>query len=475
MRLFTADIHVDMPEDNHDPSFTTCGSQAAKLGGDFRAREVAKQLLIGSHPAFMNMKEIWDKFILDEPPLNAFGTRIRSVGYELLNLAIIVGNLFVVAASTDAELGQAMTGEGGLTFYGTWWWAEMAFLSFFTLDVILKFVAFRLYFFVGTGAFWNNFDFAVVAASWSNVFLRLSGANLTFLRIIKVLRVFRILQALHFLDELRELRLILEAVMFTLNPLVLCLAIIVFFVFLGALYFVQETARFIVQDAADVDQAALLIEYFGGILPAMRTLIMVVSGGFDWVVVEQILAQTGTNARLMLIFFVLFFHVAIWNVVTATFVEKAFRQEDPDPLASALESFAHDDEEKQRLVTIIEELLGDGEDEIDSGQMLRLVKEYRFQVWLLSRRVDLMKADTLFRLMAVSMDKNNVKIPTFVDIVFRIAQPQASALDIAIVRHEMLLCYQAVERAEEIVEHSIERKMHYRRRRPRRDVTTGTA
>jgi hypothetical protein len=332
-----------------------------------------------------------------------------------------------------------------------------------------------LYFFVGTGAFWNNFDFAVVAASWSNVFLRLSGANLTFLRIIKVLRVFRILQALHFLDELRELRLILEAVMFTLNPLVLCLAIIVFFVFLGALYFVQETARFIVQDAADVDQAALLIEYFGGILPAMRTLIMVVSGGFDWVVVEQILAQTGTNARLMLIFFVLFFHVAIWNVVTATFVEKAFRQEDPDPLASALESFAHDEEEKQRLVTIIEELLGDGEDEIDSGQMLRLVKEYRFQVWLLSRRVDLMKADTLFRLMAVSMDKNNVKIPTFVDIVFRIAQPQASALDIAIVRHEMLLCYQAVERAEEIVEHSIERKMHYRRRRPRRDVTTGTA
>jgi len=91
--------------------------------------------------------------------------------------ALILINAVTLGLETD---------QGIMAAYGYWLrWIDKAILMVFTIELVLKFYAYRLRFFtVG----WNIFDFIIVGIAW----LPASG-SLAILRALRILRVLRLL------------------------------------------------------------------------------------------------------------------------------------------------------------------------------------------------------------------------------------------------------------------------------------------
>merc|ERR1712137_1249083 len=64
----------------------------------------------------------------------------------------------------------------------------------------------------------------------------------------------------------------------------------------------------------------------------MMTLLKVTSGGEDWGPYMDTIADTSFTNRVMFIFYILFFIISVWNIVTSIFVDKAMQLAMPGPL-----------------------------------------------------------------------------------------------------------------------------------------------
>jgi voltage-gated sodium channel len=99
--------------------------------------------------------------------------------FEVLVIVVIVLNSIVLGAETYSYVRDTY---GHILF-----WVDMAFLTFFVLEIVLRIFVERVRFFVSG---WNWFDFLIVLASLLPVF-----GNLSALRALRILRALRLLTA----------------------------------------------------------------------------------------------------------------------------------------------------------------------------------------------------------------------------------------------------------------------------------------
>merc|ERR1719203_2159744 len=69
---------------------------------------------------------------------------------------------------------------------------------------------------------------------------------------------------------------------------------------------------------------------FADVSTSILHLFMCVSSGIDWRDFYDIIVPTGPVKCAVFLYVIFFFSVAIWNIVTSTFVEKAFKLAQPD-------------------------------------------------------------------------------------------------------------------------------------------------
>merc|ERR1719394_2178476 len=100
---------------------------------------------------------------------------------------------------------------------------------------------------------------------------------------------------------------------------------IFFFTFLFSVFFVQAIAEHLNSEeraGVAIDQTTLdnFGYWFGTVQGGMISLLMVTTGGTDWIDVWESIAPAGWHASAALVFYILLFTIAVWNVVTSTFV-----------------------------------------------------------------------------------------------------------------------------------------------------------
>merc|ERR1712183_422676 len=121
----------------------------------------------------------------------------------------------------------------------------------------------------------------------------------------------------------------LDCILNCRSALLWVLILLVGFIHLFALIFVQFASNHL-EDPENASDRDALIETFGSVQVAMISLLQATSGGTDWEVQDKLMEKVGPMARISFIFFVLFFVVAIWNIITSIFMEHALRLAMPD-------------------------------------------------------------------------------------------------------------------------------------------------
>jgi voltage-gated sodium channel len=210
--------------------------------------------------------------------------------------------------------------------------SELTFLLLYSLELVLKMIVHRGYFFIGKNASWNTFDFALVCISLESHLLRAQEGtrNLTFLRILRILKMAKFLRVFRLMRFLHELRLIMNSLLGSLVSLFWSVVAMALIFYMFGLVFVQGTTIYFIDMGSDLDPdvEALLRLYFGSVETAIITLFKATTGGDDWTTFYDALLPTANG--WIFITFVCFSHIALMNILTGLFVEKAMKLAEPD-------------------------------------------------------------------------------------------------------------------------------------------------
>merc|ERR1712039_132963 len=91
------------------------------------------------------------------------------------------------------------------------------------------------------------------------------------------------------------------------------------------------------------------------------TLMQSTTGGKDWGLIYKELAEHGGLIAAVFLFFIFFFAIAMWNIMTSVFVDKALRLAQPDLESQALEKSMQDLMDCEELCSLVRESDSTGE------------------------------------------------------------------------------------------------------------------
>eukprot|EP00913_Durusdinium_trenchii_P001216 g1119.t1 len=342
--------------------------------------------------------------------------------------------------------------------------------SFYVVELVLKLMVHRLFFFWNSEMSWNCFDFMLVVFSiFENLFTFLafntgdvaeestgSGVNLAFLRLVRLCRIVKILRVFRTLKFFSELRLMLDCVLGSLMNVMWCVIMLVFVMYVFALLLQQGIVEHLTlvharqepcclrcgavhisrsQDGTDVEQ---LTTYFGSVGSTVVTLFQASTSGVDWNEPYQALRKTGMVMPMAFLGYVAFVfisafgHDPVWNIVTSIFVEKALKLAMPDADMVIVEHQLQDAQDHKMLTKLFKSKSksSDGiEQRLGLEEFRKLVETYEFRSYLQSRGIDIKNAETFFRMLVELQGETTIDATTFANACVRM-KGAATSIDL---------------------------------------------
>eukprot|EP00928_Gymnodinium_smaydae_P054792 TRINITY_DN38500_c0_g1_i1.p1 TRINITY_DN38500_c0_g1~~TRINITY_DN38500_c0_g1_i1.p1 ORF type:complete len:311 (+),score=66.09 TRINITY_DN38500_c0_g1_i1:94-1026(+) len=213
-----------------------------------------------------------------------------------------------------------------------------------------------------------------------------------------------------------ELRLMLECISGCFSALCWALLLLGFLLALFAIYFVQAVASFVRHhpelQEEDIDKYRAA---FGSVQRGMLSLLETTTGGTDWNVHYVLLERIGFFPAALFLFFVMFFTIAVWNIITGLFLEKAMGMAKPDLESLAFERQSQDHRDIKELLILCRGLDADGSGLITFDEFADFMRNEQFRVFFDLRGIDIKDTEMFFRMLC-SLDgmKDAVDLKTFV-------------------------------------------------------------
>jgi len=159
-----------------------------------------------------------------------------------------------------------------------------------------------------------------------------SEGNITFVRIVRLLKVAKILRALRVVRVFKELAVLVESLAKCIFSVFWAFMMLLLVLYMFTLLFMQGLIGTISnhQGWFDTKKVDTLRAYFGSVQISMVSLYMAVTGGNDWTVYYDSLQLAGHVYGLLFIVYIFLSLIAIMNLLTGMFVEKAVRAAMPD-------------------------------------------------------------------------------------------------------------------------------------------------
>jgi hypothetical protein len=391
---------------------------------------------------------------------------VTSKKFEFFSVLVIFVNTGVLIYSTDRMMRRALDGEQASDDMDAIVWCEVGFVTWYAIELILKVIGTGVYFFTDEDRGWNILDLVLVGLSVTDMLMtRVFDAELgnigvlramRFLRVIRVVRMFRVMR---FVNELRTL---LSCVLGCLNPMIWACVLIAFFLVMFSVFFVQTAATYI-QDSHGTYPVNLedYKQFFGSVPVACLTLFQGISGGRDWGEVYE-MVHFSPASSIMFIILVLFFQLAVLNIVTSIFVEKALSCAKPDNERLILLQNQKDIQDAKELIELVKSIDQDHSGAITFEEFQQFMDDERFRLYFEVRNIDLADAEMFFELLvAGSSDRDiledeeegdaggllagKVDLGTFVDGCFRL-KGSASSMDLRCLDFELKLMHAHQER-----------------------------
>jgi len=369
-----------------------------------------------------------------EPEGHRFLDRfVNSWAFSNLCGFLILLNAVFIAVTTNYEVQNP--GKGSSSMINV---AEYAFVIWYGIELLLKMAAHGRYFFVGPDYKWNWFDLLLVCVSAMQVVLLTTAANFGFarsLRLFKISKVFRVLRAMEFFKDVRVMVLCMVQ---SFLAMIWCLIIIAFMLYFVAVMVLQAVIMKL-ETLESSDDIAWFQEKFPSVQDTMVVLFQSTTGGCDWSVPYEDIGKTGHAwARVFFLFYIAFFAIAVWNVVTALFIEKAMCLAEPDRQELLLRQRRAEVQEVAELKNLFNEMDIDGSATLNAAEFEDAICQVpEFRHFLEQRGIQIKEAGKLFTMIAQSTGHDvEIDIDIMIGCFLRI-KGMATSLDLYTMSFEM--------------------------------------
>ena len=382
---------------------------------------------------------------LEEPERHGRLARfVNSTMFSVSTASVILLNAGFILYTTEQEmrnLDQPLNTDTNVYLI------ELVLASFYVVELLLKMMVHKFYFFWNAEMAWNWFDFFLVVfsvienllvydllpamTSAANAATSTDGSsssvNLGFLclgcqvvsfadhssqpnmirflrhvcqlrRLIRLCKIVKILRVFRTLKFFSELRLMLDCVLGSLINAMWCVIMLVFVMYVFGLLLQQGIVQFLMEEGKTVNQDDynFIVEYFGSVFQTVVTLFQSSTSGVDWNEPYKALRLTGDVMPVAFLVYVAFVFISVWNIVTSTFVEKALKLAQPDVDMLILEQQLQDFEDCKMLGRLFKSMRppdADGNERIGMEEFRQLVETYEFRSYLQTRGIDIKNAE----------------------------------------------------------------------------------
>mmetsp|Transcript_97 Transcript_97/g.340 ORF Transcript_97/g.340 Transcript_97/m.340 type:complete len:753 (+) Transcript_97:25-2283(+) len=386
--------------------------------------------------------EFW--LTLTEPPrTSVLASIVASVLFDWLGMAVIVCHTVFTILYTNWEI-QHFGQEPPVAAVAT----EVSFQSFYIVEVLLRLLVHRLYFFCNYESKWNIFDFVLsIFGAYEVISIvegRALGTRLGFLRVLKILRLIRVMQVSS------DLRRLLRSLIGSLSSLFWVVVMMAFLLVIFSVFFMHlATQRLHSVEGPEmlgVDfEADAVGETFSSIQSTMLALYMATSGGEDWSATYALIGQTGTVGGIAFVFYVGFFHFAIFNVLTGCFVEKAMWYAKPDHHAMMMEMSTREATDIRELWDIAQEIDSDNSGVIILRDLKVFLRQPRHKRHMAILQVDIKDPDAFYNMLASVSPDGEVTTQIFVEACMKL-KGEATCIDLHTFAMETTLLHQKLSR-----------------------------
>ncbi|CAK0832819.1 unnamed protein product [Prorocentrum cordatum] len=324
---------------------------------------------------------------------------IQSRAFDILcNLVILLNCIFVVWMA-NRSVGSSRDRDA-ITV------VEFVFTTFYSLEIGLKLWVHRLFFFSNEDAAFNVLDLSLVLiAGFEIVILPLirtsSGAvDSTFLRILRVFKVVKVLRMMRALHAFKDIRVMIDCLVHSVWPLLWASALLGFLSSLFAIYFVQSLAVALEDGNLSPAQERELLEHFGQVEVAVFSLLVATTGGNDWAYYSIRLEPLGGFACVVYVVYIMFMFLAVMNIVTSVFLDKAMEIAKPCSENERLDQCHADLEDARELTRLVSSMDEAHQDRVTFGQFVGYMREPEFRKHFDARGLTRKDTRMLFKMLA---------------------------------------------------------------------------
>ncbi|CAJ1355883.1 unnamed protein product [Effrenium voratum] len=308
---------------------------------------------------FLNFAEYMDS--LQEPDRTGIlPWLVNSTGFNMFIFLVVLAN----TALTIYEADLLITTRSVDTLH----WlsiAELIFSVTYVLEFLLKLWVHRLYYFWCPEWKWNIFDALLailsILSAVNSLLESVSQANMSFLRSFRFIKVSRILRGLRVISFVRQLRLMVSSIVGCSMALFWSCLVLLIVEIVFSILFVQLVTSHVVENPDTLETELLLLK-FPSVTGTMVSLFAATTGGIDWMETLDLLNPVGHFARYAFLFYIAFFTIAVFNILTGIFVEKALHLS--DQADRAVEFMKQEKEDAQDLRQICNRIDRDGNGKI---------------------------------------------------------------------------------------------------------------
>eukprot|EP00929_Paragymnodinium_shiwhaense_P002113 TRINITY_DN102302_c0_g1_i1.p1 TRINITY_DN102302_c0_g1~~TRINITY_DN102302_c0_g1_i1.p1 ORF type:complete len:662 (+),score=106.08 TRINITY_DN102302_c0_g1_i1:50-2035(+) len=403
-----------------------------------------------------------------EPDRNGFLARVVDHRlFEILSALAIGTNTVFICVVANADMNSVSSADADSKPPAWQKQTEWGFIVFYLLELAMRMLAHRGYFFINDNAVWNTLDFVLVLISVSEAVLHAAGGagvNLMFLRILRLLKLSKLLRVVRAIRFLRELRVLAECLKGCMVQLFWAVVMMTMVLLVFSMFFVQALSThlrvvgFEPYNEIGIDKD-MIVQAFGSVQDSMLTLLQVVSGGSEWHPAYQFFAATGPMLSVVYLFFVIFFQVAVWNIVTSVFIENTMNMGGPDRDEEVFNKRRQDRSDAKELLAVCKEADTDFSGTVSVDEFDSFMDNAKFRSFLELRGIDIKDTRMFFHMIKTTTHCTEIELEDFVTTCLKVRGP-ATSVDLHAMMWESKINFAAQKRFQKYVDDRLERLEH---------------
>jgi len=209
-------------------------------------------------------------------------------------------------------------------------------------------------------------------------------------------------------------------------------------VMIYALIFIQALTQYRI-DNNEKAQDPQIVGSFGNLPTAMMTLFQSTTGGADWSDAYNLTSKAGDRAaQFWFVTFIIFFEMAMINLISSMFVDKASKSGQPEDDEGLQEKLAEERKDKAQLRRLIESMDTDQSGMISMSKLEEGLKKQKIKELFEIQNLKIADAKLFFRTISTQCPFEGIPIEAFVEGAMKV-RGFASSLDVQAMKMQLAM------------------------------------